>query len=401
MKKKETDLKNKIEDSVSPRKTNTYGGYSYVLDYPPHEDDVTAEEKKGLYSILLAMVAVFTVGVLCIAAVIIADIFKNAKAPLSPSNGIMYVESSHDTDSFSQLPMLSDRLAERCSDFTVSICADNEGDSTYGTGTVITSDGYIITCSDVVGDRTTVNVTVNGGEHYRAKVIGIDPACEIAVIKIHGSFTAATFQAGECVQGTDVAAMLRIYGSKNVHGARMGKINSAEYTITQFFGTEKERTLNVISTDINTQREMCGAPLVNCTGKVVGVMVNCGDDTGAGYAVSADRILPVIYRMVSTYAAEKNNSDHDVLPGVVGIDVTAESSDKFNIPRGILITGVNSYSPAVCAGLAKGDIIVAFDKVSVMSIACLKAEVDDYHDGDDVTVKVYRKGKILELSFKL
>ncbi len=398
MKKQEKDLTNKIEEKTASGSSNMYGGYSYVLDYRGRDDENAAEEREGLYFVLLAMVAVFTAGVLCIAVVIIADIFKNAeKTPISDPT--LSVQTEADRDTASELAMAVDVLVEKCSDFTVSICVNENGRNAYGTGTVITSDGYIITCSEVVGDQTEVSVVGKDGKSYGAKVIGIDTANEIAVIKAQGTrFTAAPFQTGECVTGSEVAAMVQ--SSENKHRAELGRINAPECVLTGFGSSENERSFNVISTNINTRKEMRGAPLVNRTGKVIGVMVCCADSE-TGYALSVDRVLPIIYRIVSTYTAEKYDNDREVLRGVLGIDVTEDASAKYNIPRGILITGVNAYSPAVCAGLNRGDIIVAFDRVSVMSIACLNAEIEDYSEGDRVTVKVYRKGRIVELSFEL
>ncbi len=382
----------KIENEAETDSASTFGGYSFVLGYRQQASRSEEAERDGMYSALLAMVVIFTVGVLCIAAVIIFDILAD---PFSNSlNSEVFKSSGAITNGNqnSAVPYTAQQIEESCSAFTVGVSCNGADGTRYGTGIVITSDGYIVTSNEVVENSNEVKAVLSDGRSCSAKVVGRDSVREIAVIKIDETgLEPAAFATETCSDGDNVTAFSVFSQYGTVTDTVSGKVFTSAFPFTKFSGTENESTFNVISTDILSQNDMCGAPLVNSEGKIVGIMFGCGEKESGSYAIPTENVLPAVNSIINAYQnAKKENTE--ILPGVFGTDISAETASKYNLPGGVLITGIECCSEAENAGFAEGDIIVCFDGVSVMNISGLKAELSDYSNGDSVTVKVYRKG---------
>ncbi len=401
---KQTDNKtNNHEKNRIRSSADTFGGYSYVLDYrSANEDESGSDERAGFYSVILAMIVVFTAGILCIAAVIFTDIFKT---PESAGHGALL--ASPDTSSVTDAQLMyytDEQLADNCSAFTVSIYATEDGRKREcGTGVVITSDGYIVTGCQIVGDFASVQAVLCDGTEYTARVIGQDCVREISVIKIDAEgLTTASFAANsEIKQGDRVVAMRCNSSSDAKQNAKSGSIFSDEFLFTKFGGTQNEKQFNVIRTDIIPTADMCGAPLVNSEGKIVGMIFDCGNQGYGGYAIPSGSILSVIGNIIGAYSVESEVDGSKTVCGITGKDITSSVSARYNLPLGVLVAGIECDCPAAFAGVEKGDIVISFNYTTVRNTEELEKELSLCDDGDIVTLRVYRKGSLLEFTFIL
>jgi len=240
---------------------------------------------------------------------------------------------------------------------------DEHAQRSGGSGFIISPDGYILTNNHVVEGATKVEVHFgadengSGGHTLPAKVIGRDPATDIALLKI---------EAGQTLPSLPLGDSDRI--RKGDWAIAIGNPFQFENTLTVGVISAKGRALglseqtrsfeNFIQTDAAINFGNSGGPLMNINGEVVGIntAIRGGGAQGIGFATPinmAKRLLPQL-------------KQGKVTRGYLGMtiqDVSDQVKDAFNLQeaRGALVQSVTPGKPAAQAGLAQGDVIVEID----------------------------------------
>ena len=255
-----------------------------------------------------------------------------------------------------------------------------------GTGVIISSDGEIMTNAHVVAGASTVKVTLAGESTARdATVVGADAANDLALLKIANvsGLPAATLGKSSDVRvGDDVVAIGNALALRGGPTVTRGIVSALDRTLE----TENSTMTGLIQTDASISSGNSGGPLVDATGKVIGInsaVASSGGSTSAeniGFAIAMDNATPVIDRLRNHQAAPA--------AGYLGV----RSSDPADGSRGALVQSVESGSAADKAGIKAGDLIVAVDNKTVDGAAALGAAIQAHTPGTPIKVTYVRGG---------
>lgn len=283
-----------------------------------------------------------------------------------------------------------------------------------GSGVIIRPDGYIVTNNHVVANATKVQVTLNNNKVYDAKVIGTDPATDVALIKIDAQglptlpfgdsdqlrlgewVLAVGSPLGYQLRSTITAGIVSAKGRSMAHDPR--ERNNGGIQIESF-----------IQTDAAVNPGNSGGALVNKTGELVGINTAIVSQTGAysgySFAVPVNIVKKVVGDLIdfgSVKRAILGIAMSDLNEGLAK-DLKYDSVDdmlkklKLSSPEGVYIREVAKGSSADKAGMKEGDVIVAIDGTDVKSGSSVQVKVNSFHPGDKAKVKVVRDGKEKEL----
>lgn len=257
-----------------------------------------------------------------------------------------------------------------------------------GTGFIIESDGWILTNNHVVEGADKVEVEVGEKDTYKARVVGKDPATDLALLKIEGDRPFPTVKLGDA-ERLRVGDWVMAIGdplnfSKTVTvGVVSGKGRQAGLSrATQNFE-------NLIQTDAAINFGNSGGPLVNVNGEVIGINTAISRFAqNIGFAVPiniAQRLLPQLKK-------------GKVVRGYLGvtiapIDKAYQEAFGLKTADGALVQGVEKGMPGEKAGLRHGDVITRVDDVVVKNNRDLIDYVAGKAPGTKVTVSFIRDGK--------
>ena len=280
-----------------------------------------------------------------------------------------------------------------------------------GTGFVIDKAGHVLTTSDLIAGVRSVMVGFSGGDQVNARVVGIDPATDIAVLQVNAHSRALTPLAlGDSDQievGDPVVAIGNPLSFTRTTTA--GIVSAVQRTIDSVSGATTIE--HAIETDAAINHGDSGGPLINAHGQVIGV--NAPDPSGAelrggtvglGFAIPIDTVKGVVAQLIHDGKVE-----HAYL-GISAVPLTPTIARIFNLPssRGLLIQHVVNGSAANDAGLRAGstsvvlagasyhiagDIIVAADGKPIVSESQLRDVIEGLAPGDALRLQIWREGK--------
>ncbi len=265
----------------------------------------------------------------------------------------------------------------------------------YGSGVILTSDGYIVTNNHVIEGSQAVEVVLNDKRSFDATLVGTDPTTDLAVLKIKaGNLPFLEFgNSDELRLGEWVLAVGNPYNLTS--------------TVTAGIVSAKARNINIlraelalesfIQTDAAVNPGNSGGALVNTRGELVGVNAAIASRTGAftGYSFA----IPVsIVQKVTGDIIEYGAVQRAIL-GVSITELDAEQARKYNINRieGVLVTGLRPEGAAINAGIDVGDVITAVNGVKVNSPAELQEQVSRYRPNDKISVTLNRKNRKIQV----
>jgi serine protease Do len=263
--------------------------------------------------------------------------------------------------------------------------------SGYGSGVIITNDGYIITNNHVIEDAESVEVTLNDKRTFTAQVIGRDPSTDIALLKIKADDLpfikygdSEALKLGEWVLAVGNPFNLTstvTAGIVSAKGRNLGLLEG-DYRIESF-----------IQTDAALNMGNSGGALVNTKGLLIGITSAIISPSGA-YSGNSFAIPVSIVKKVVDDLKEFGEVQRAII-GVNIRDINSDDADKQNLGavKGVLITGIVPDGAASAAGLREDDVIIEFDGVDVNTTSELQVQVGKHRPGDKATVTFLRKGK--------
>ena len=264
--------------------------------------------------------------------------------------------------------------------------------SGYGSGVIISDDGYIITNNHVIENAESVDVTLNDKRTFTAKVVGRDPGSDIALLKIKADNLpyikygdSEHLRLGEWVLAVGNPFNLTstvTAGIVSAKGRSLGLNEGGAYSIESF-----------IQTDAALNMGNSGGALVNTKGLLVGITSAIISPSGA-YSGNSFAIPVTIVKKVVNDLKEYGQVQRAFI-GVNIKDLVSEDADKFKLNelKGVLITRVIDDGSAKEAGLKENDVILKFDGNSVNTVSELQEQVGKHRPGDKGTVTYSRNGK--------
>lgn len=265
-----------------------------------------------------------------------------------------------------------------------------------GSGFIISADGTIVTNNHVVKGARSLSVTLDDGTVLPAKVVGVDPRTDIAVLKVTASHPLPFIQLGnsrDVKPGEWVVAMGNPFG---LGGSVTAGIVSA---VSRDIGAGPYDQFIQVDAPINQGNS--GGPLFTQDGKVIGmntaILSPTGGSVGIGFAVPSD--------MIRTVAAQLEQGGK-VVRGYAGVEaqqITPATAQAMHLKvnDGALLAGVQSGSPAAEAGLQPGDVIQAVNGKKIANPKELALNVASIQPGNDARLTVLHDGQTKDVTIKV
>lgn len=284
----------------------------------------------------------------------------------------------------------------------------------YGSGVIISSDGYIVTNNHVIDGADEINVTLNERTTYPAKVVGADPNTDIALIKIDAKDlpviafgNSDNLKVGEWVLAVGNPMNLASTVTAGIVSAKarnLGIIASENRNPYQRQGFNNKSNLSIesfIQTDAAVNPGNSGGALVNLKGELVGIntaiMSPTGSFTGYSFAVPVNIVAKVVGDIKQFGSVQR------AMLGVTIRDINSDlaKSKNFSVQDGVYVDGVSEHSGAMEAGVKTGDIIKLINGVKVNTSSELQEQVGLHRPGDMVDLTIRRGEKDLQLKVTL
>ena len=261
-----------------------------------------------------------------------------------------------------------------------------------GSGTIVDKRGYILTNNHVVEGADKIIVKTKDGRELEAKLVGADPATDIAVVQVKSSgLPVATLgNSDELEVGETVLAIGNPFG--------------LEQTVTQGIVSAKGRSAvgvtdyeDFIQTDAPINPGNSGGPMVNLNWEIVGVNTaifsRTGGNMGIGFSIPINMARQIMNELI--------DSGH-VVRGFLGVEIQEIGPELaqalgVNKKEGVLISRVGPNSPAAHSGIQRGDVVLSFNDKPMSTPNELRNVVASVKPGSKVPAIVLRDGKKVTL----
>ena len=281
-----------------------------------------------------------------------------------------------------------------------------------GSGVIIRPDGYIVTNNHVVANATKVQVTLNNNKTYDAKVIGTDPATDVALIKIdaQGLPTLPFGDSDQLRLGEWVLAVGSPLGYQLRSTITAGIVSAKGRSMAH--DPRENNTVHIesfIQTDAAVNPGNSGGALVNKTGELVGIntaiVSQTGSYSGYSFAVPVNIVKKIVSDLIDFGSVKRAMlgvsmaSFTDALAKDLKYDSLNDMLEKLKLSsaEGVYILEVVKGGAAEKAGVKKGDVLLAIDGAAVKDGAAVQVKVNSFHPGDKATLKIVRDGKEKEI----
>jgi serine protease Do len=269
----------------------------------------------------------------------------------------------------------------------------------FGSGVIISADGYIVTNNHVVDGSNKVSVTLNDKREFTAKIIGTDPSTDLALLKIKASDLQyiSWGNSDELQVGEWVLAVGNPFNLTSTVTAGIVSAKGKNIGIIQ----DQYRMESFIQTDAAVNRGNSGGALVNIKGELVGIntaiISPSGGYAGISFAIPVSMVQKVVKDLIEYGTVQR------AVLGVSIQEVTAELAKEKKIDKieGVIVTEVRSDGAAKDAGIEIDDIIIAINGVNVNNPGELQEQVSKYRPNDKITVTVKRDGKTKQFDVTL
>ncbi len=290
----------------------------------------------------------------------------------------------------------------------------------FGSGVIISSDGYIVTNNHVIAGADEISVTLNDNRQLKGRIIGADEESDLALLKIEGDDfpvipvgDSDALKVGEWVLAVGnpfnlTSTVTAGIVSAKARGLGMGQQNG------------KQSIEAYIQTDAAINQGNSGGALVNAAGELVGINAALfsptGSNTGYGFAIPTSIMKKVVADLkqygtvqrvklgvaVTSLVEEPGDTQVADKSGKRLSDIKKEAREKFGVIDGLLVGEVIEGGSAAAADIKVDDIIIGIDNKEIHKFADLQEALAKYRPGDKVKVKLMRdkKQKVVEVVLK-
>ena len=275
----------------------------------------------------------------------------------------------------------------------------------FGSGVIISSDGYIVTNNHVIDKADVISVKLNDGREFKGRIIGTDPSTDLALVKIEGE-DLPTIPVGDSDQLKIGEWVLAVGNPFNMASTVTAGIVSAK---ARSLGVYNNGVESFIQTDAAINQGNSGGALVNARGELVGINSVLYSPTGAysgyGFAIPTSIMTKVIADLKQYGTVQR------AMLGIKGTPIddeqqlidekTKEQVKELGASEGVWVREIVEGGSAAGV-LQENDVIIGIDGKRVKNFAGLQEALAQHRPGDKVTVKILRdkKEKNVEMTLK-
>jgi Do/DeqQ family serine protease len=270
-----------------------------------------------------------------------------------------------------------------------------------GSGVIISDDGYIVTNHHVVEDATSIEVVMNNNQRFFAKVIGLDPSTDLALLKIKAK-DLPFVKYGDSDAITPGEWVLAIGNPFDLNSTVTAGIVSAKARNIGILRDKNSLQIeSFIQTDAAVNPGNSGGALVNLQGELIGInsaiATNTGSYQGYSFAIPISLVKKIMDDLLEFGQVQRG------LLGVQIVDVSARLAEvqELDVVQGVFVNVVNESSSAKEAGIKPGDVITGINDHSVNSVSELQEWVARNRPGQVVKVTYRRNGKEYDVKVML
>ena len=292
-------------------------------------------------------------------------------------------------------------IFQKCSPSVVGIKSfDGKSSDSYswGSGIVVSSDGYILTNTHVIDEGERATVQLYDGTTCAAKLVAADSQSDVAILKIEKTgLTPAVFASSKNIRTGDAVCAI-------------GNPLSPDYSLTMTSGiisaTSREISYNgavmkLLQTDTSINEGNSGGPLFNDRGQVIGItnmkiVSSFSNIEGIGFAIPSDTLQSIVAALMND-GAVYGRSTIGVTVGPISEDI----ADYYDIPVGLYVSEVLDNSDAKKQGIKKGDIITKVNGKDAHSTSDIAEEKSKLDIGDTIDFTVWRSGSTFDVTVKI
>jgi S1-C subfamily serine protease len=268
-----------------------------------------------------------------------------------------------------------------------------------GTGVILSSDGELLTNAHVVDSATNVTVTTSDGKNHPAKVLGVDPDDDIAVVKItdSGRFSPAKLGASAtAIVGEPVVAVGNALGLDGAPTVTTGIVSALNRSLDDATSSLH----GLIQTDAAINHGNSGGPLLNSRGEVIGINTAiAADATNIGFSIAIDNVKPLIAKLEKGESVTSDKTYLGISTQTVSDDVRTQLGLK--VDTGAVIGEVVANTPAQRAGLKPNDVVTKANGTDITSAQQLTSIVHHLSPGDHLKLTVNRDGSTMTIDATL
>jgi serine protease DegS len=258
-----------------------------------------------------------------------------------------------------------------------------------GSGVIFSAEGFILTNYHVIEDTQNVHVLLNDGRDFPARIIGVDPDTDLAVLKIEATGLQAILLAeGDSTNIGDIVLAI---------GNPFGVGQTVTMGIVSATGRDRlglSTFENFIQTDAAINPGNSGGALVDALGNLVGIntaiFTKDGGTQGIGFAIPVSLATDVLSQIL------KNGRVIRGWIGAEGRDLSEHGKKLYKLPSGVAIVGVVPGGPADMAGIKTSDILTHINDIAIKDVKDILSAVSSRSPGEAMKVKGIRKGKTYE-----
>lgn len=292
-------------------------------------------------------------------------------------------------------------IFQKCSPSVVGIKSfDGKSSDSYswGSGIVVSSDGYILTNTHVIDEGERATVQLYDGTTCAAKLVAADSQSDVAILKIEKTgLTPAVFASSKNIRTGDAVCAI-------------GNPLSPDYSLTMTSGiisaTSREvsyngAVMNLLQTDTSINEGNSGGPLFNDRGQVIGItnmkiVSSFSNIEGIGFAIPSDTLQSIVAALMND-GVVYGRSTIGITVGPISEDI----ADYYDIPVGLYVSEVLDNSDAQKQGIKKGDIITKVNGKDAHSTSDIAEEKSKLDIGDTIDFTVWRSGSTFKVSVKI
>ena len=327
------------------------------------------------------------------------DYYTSTDTEVSSDTGTHFAEKFTDykkmqviqTSSEGKTPLTPTQVYNNCINSTVTVYSYErnqiQNPSVYATGTVLTSDGYIITNQHVTSGFTNYTIKTHDNKEYEALLVGEDEKTDLAVLKA----VDAILTPAELGYVSQMQVGQTVYAIGNPSGLSGSLTTGIISSLSRTIETLDPYTISHLQIDAAVNTGNSGGELINEYGQVIGIVDSkfvADHAEGIGFAISIDEAKPIIESLI-----ENGKVTGRVRLGITYTNVSPEKAKLTGQETGLTVTAISNTLPVKDSGLQVGDIITQINGLDATNQEDFRKMIRKMKVGDEVTMIIKRNGE--------